>query len=159
MTALRLALADGVEVIERVDRKYLREAEAQRLGDEIDRGMVVNGIHVPFINSMNVMLTPGTYSDFIFTRGIVELHQRRFGEGKEVLINIRLPKSLRQRLDGAVRQVLAAGPPPEKESASGAVRLILEVGLFWLAYKVFWAESVHRDGRPESESPGGPILP
>lgn len=159
MTALRLALADGVDGVERMDPKYFREPEAQRLADQIDAGTVVNCIQVPYVNATNVLLTPGTYSDHIFMRGIVALHQRRFAEGKEVLINIRLPKSLRKRLDKAVRQILAAGPPPERESASAAVRLILELGLFWLWHKVYWAKSVQEDARPDSESPGGPIIP
>jgi hypothetical protein len=159
MTVLRLALADGVEVIERVDRKYLREEEAQRLRDEINRGTVVGGVHLPYINGMNVMLTPTPYSDTIFTAGIVDLHRRRLGQGKEVLINIRLPKTLRQRLDSAVREILAAGPPPERETASAAVRLVLEIGLFWIGYKVYWLQNGHHDGRPESEPPGGPIIP
>jgi hypothetical protein len=144
---LRLALADGIEVIEGADAKYFRQDKAQQLLNAIEEGNVTStGLRLPIINSYNVMLTPDAYADTLLAQGIVDLHREQYGDGKEALVNIRLPKTLRQRMDNAVKKMLKAGLSPTIETTSAAMRLMLDIGLFWMDYKVYWKER-NRQGR------------
>jgi hypothetical protein len=143
MTVLRLALADGVEAFERADKKYFGLEEARKRAAEIDAGQD--------INSINVMHTPGPYSAQLMARGIVDVHEKRLGAAKEVLVNIRVPKRLRARLDAAVKEVLEAGALPVAESGSSALRLILEVGLFWIENKLYWERNIDKQDVPQGQ--------
>lgn len=144
---LRLALVDGLEVAEQADRKYFIKEEAQRLLEAIDRGLVVNGLRLPIINSLNVMRTPTPYSDRLLAQGIVDLQSRKLGKGKEELVNIRLPRRLKKRLDKIVDEILMSGSAPEMESTSAVLRLLLEIGLFWMEYKVYREAKAPRKAR------------
>jgi len=95
-TVLRLALVDGIEVAEQAAPKYFKAPEAQRLLDAIEGGITTStGFRLPIINSFNVMLTPEPYSDTLLARGVLDLHSGRLADsGKEVLINVRVPRAL-----------------------------------------------------------------
>jgi hypothetical protein len=144
---LRLALVDGIEVIEEADPQYFRQKEAQRLLDAIEGGQVTSaGLRLPVINSYNVMLTPEAYADALLAQGIIDLYGGSTGDGKEALVNIRLPTALRHRMDKAVTKMLKAQVSPTIDTTSGAIRLMLAIGLFWMEYKVYWKER-RREGR------------
>ena len=141
MTVLRLALADGIEVIEQADPMYLRKEKAQELLATFENGILTkSGLRLPIINSFNVMLTPEAHADELLAQGIVDLHSGKSATGKEALVNIRLPRALKQRMEKAARRMSKAGPPPSLGSTSAAIRLMLDIGLFWMDYKVYWTE-------------------
>ncbi len=93
---LRVALAEGLRVFEQADHKYFALDAARHLATALEGGISVEpGIWLPAINALDPRVTPRTYSDHLFSRGIVDIHNKNFGDTNNTsLVNIRLPRWL-----------------------------------------------------------------
>jgi hypothetical protein len=144
---LRLALHEGLETFDTIDSNHLSLARAEKAAS----------FFFARVNKSNAALTPDDAAQFTLFRGIADIHRAKFG-AKERPLNIRVPGSLKTRLDAAVNRVMLAGPPPAMETTSAIARLFLEVGLHVLEYRA-WDEKSRRlwEAKERARTPADPI--
>jgi hypothetical protein len=156
-SVLRMALQRGAGVFNDAQEKYFTIEEARNLSREIQAGATasVGGftVRLPYINSMNVHLTPGIYADDLFAKGVVAIIEGRGDDdSKDQLVHVRMPQKLLSEIKQAIARLPRA--PRPFDTSNAAVRLMLEIGLFLVDDEVYWRRKEVEDPELDAEMRG-----
>ncbi len=156
-SVIRMALRRGAQVFNEAQEKYFTVQEARSLARTLEEGAMANvqgfSVRLPYINSMNVFLTPAPFADSLFARGVVAiLEGAGADDSKDQLIHVRMPQALLREIKRAVARLPRA--PRPFDTSSAAVRLMLEIGLFLVDHDVFWRRKELKDPDLDPEMRG-----